>query len=180
MVPTSGEINVIEANAKVKAELYTRGIWSGKIVESDEKKSMMTYLLSLGTEFVLTNHDDDMFVAMIIALSILELEFGQANDWKSDPKSLPVIRDFFGGLPEKEVTRFYAKRISCGCLDSLYKNVKKQPSVGYCYNCRELKERRTLLICQGCNGIQYCSKECQQMNWSQHRRVCANMARQST
>lgn len=36
VVPTSGEINVIEANAKVRAELYARDIWNGKIEESDD------------------------------------------------------------------------------------------------------------------------------------------------
>lgn len=85
----------------------------------------MTYLFSLGTELVLTNREDEGVVAMIIALSILELEFGLVNDWTSDSKFCAVIRDFFGGWPKKEVTRFYAKRISCGCLDSLYKKVKK-------------------------------------------------------
>lgn len=36
MVQTSHKTNVIKVNAKVRAELYARDIWNGKIEESDD------------------------------------------------------------------------------------------------------------------------------------------------
>ena len=58
---------------------------------------------------------------------------------------------------EKSVIRFYAKRITCKCLEEKYKSVKAEakPKAGMCGCCHKCDDRKNLRMCTGCNST-YC------------------------
>jgi hypothetical protein len=82
-----------------------------------------------------------------------------------------TVRDLFHG-EEKEVIRFFTKRIRCSCLQAKYEIAKKLPSVGRCHGCKGKSKRKTLMLCGCCRIAQYCSYECQASHWPVHKAEC--------
>ena len=78
---------------------------------------------------------------------------------------------------EHTLISFFKKRISCSCLDGMYKQVKSMKKLGICYNfyctlpyCRA--ERNLMKSCSGCRSVNYCSRACQKMDWLRHKGYC--------
>ena len=72
---------------------------------------------------------------------------------------------------EREVIRFFTKRISCSCLKVRYKQIKvlHPKSKSRCDNCEQVKDRQSLMLCGRCKVCQYCSIECQKADWPKHK-----------
>jgi hypothetical protein len=49
---------------------------------------------------------------------------------------------------------------------------KTIPKVGFCWHCKDEKERVLLSVCSRCMIDQYCSRECQLANLSGHKKDC--------
>jgi len=112
--------------------------------------------------------------ACILACSVLILEnYAETNDVNASLYlAYPKKRDIDDG-GEREALRFFSKRISCTCLDSLYAQAKsEQRKVGRCYGCEMTFKRSTFEVCNGCRICQYCSKDCQRQHWSLHKGDC--------
>mmetsp|Transcript_22609 Transcript_22609/g.29047 ORF Transcript_22609/g.29047 Transcript_22609/m.29047 type:complete len:120 (+) Transcript_22609:3-362(+) len=76
---------------------------------------------------------------------------------------------------------FYRKRISCTCLAKKYKEVKSIKKMGYCNNDKcplpgRKVERSKMLYCTRCRYAYYCSRDCQEAAWSEHREECKERA----
>ena len=72
---------------------------------------------------------------------------------------------------------FFRKRIPCKCLDERYKEVKSITKMGLCanQNCslpNGMVERSKMLCCTQCCVANYCSRECQVVDWPGHKQYC--------
>ena len=72
---------------------------------------------------------------------------------------------------------FFRKRITCSCLDKKHKEVKSIKKMGYCNNDKcplpgGKVERSKMLYCTRCSVAYYCSRDCQEAAWSEHREIC--------
>ena len=75
---------------------------------------------------------------------------------------------------ERDLLKFYRKRLSCKCLKRMHLDARKViPKTGRCANCRIEKERVDLSVCSKCMVNQYCSKECQVAELSAHKTDCS-------
>mmetsp|Transcript_9211 Transcript_9211/g.18519 ORF Transcript_9211/g.18519 Transcript_9211/m.18519 type:complete len:114 (+) Transcript_9211:288-629(+) len=79
---------------------------------------------------------------------------------------------------------FYRKRITCSCLNEKYKEVKSIKKMGYCNNEKcplpgGKVERSKMLYCTRCSVEYYCSRDCQETHWSDHREVCKKKAEEN-
>ena len=77
---------------------------------------------------------------------------------------------------------FYRKRIPCDCLDEKYKEVKSIKKMGRCVNlyCSHPDgrvERSKMFSCTRCGVANYCSVECQKVDWKDHRVQCDHAAK---
>lgn len=71
------------------------------------------------------------------------------------------------------VFKFYRKRTTCKCLKKMHLEARTTtPKVGLCWYCKEEKERVLLSVCSRCMVDQYCSRECQVADWSEHKKDC--------
>jgi len=99
----------------------------------------------------------------------------QFLDGKSDivpPKETMKVNDILSGC-KRTAIRFFSKRISCSCLDDLYSEAKETLNkMGACRHCNQMKEHSALMECSRCEGAQYCSKECQVVDWPRHKEYC--------
>ena len=74
--------------------------------------------------------------------------------------------------------KFLRKRIPCSCLDIKYKEVKSLPRFGMCCNAECILpndgqvERNKMFSCSGCDEMHYCSRQCQNADWSRHKEWC--------
>ena len=76
---------------------------------------------------------------------------------------------------------FYRHRIPCSCLDEKYQEVKKITKLGHCLNPQcsisdNRVERSKTKYCSRCRCATYCSRECQEANWSRHKSDCDKFA----
>ena len=77
----------------------------------------------------------------------------------------------------KTVVSFLKKRIPCNCLDKKYKEVKFVTKMGMCANTKcslpdNKVERKKMFTCTGCSSANYCSPECQKIDWPAHKFEC--------
>ena len=73
----------------------------------------------------------------------------------------------------RDTVKFVTKRLPCACLKKLHHAARKNlAKVGACIGCRHQFPRSQLHVCTGCMISEYCSKECQLANWSQHKQYC--------
>ena len=79
------------------------------------------------------------------------------------------------------LVQFFRRRIPCSCLDEKYDEVKSITKMGYCYNLQcsipdKRAERSKTKYCSRCRNVAYCSRECQEANWSIHKADCDRFA----
>ena len=81
-------------------------------------------------------------------------------------------RDIYG-CNERDLLKFFRKRTDCSCLKKMHLEARKTlPKLGFCYHCRQVKKRSLLMVCSRCRIYQYCSRECQNAHWPEHKRDC--------
>ena len=84
---------------------------------------------------------------------------------------------------EHTLVRYIQKHIPCSCLDAKYEEVRGVKKIGLCSNpqCKipdHVAERSTMLCCTRCRRVNYCSAECQEVNWPWHKEFCEAMRRE--
>ena len=85
---------------------------------------------------------------------------------------------------EHTLVRYLQKRIPCSCLDAKYQEVKGIKKIGFCCNgqCKipdRITERSTMFYCTRCRFENYCSAECQKVQWhAGHKEECEKMRRE--
>eukprot|EP00985_Skeletonema_marinoi_P018059 scaffold10022_cov156-Skeletonema_marinoi.AAC.16 len=73
------------------------------------------------------------------------------------------------------LVKFLRKRIPCKCLDEKYQQVKSITKMGFCDGpqCRFPRvDRCKTFYCSRCRGVTYCSRKCQEADWTEHQVTC--------
>jgi len=143
--------------------------------DPNQRKMLISILLSMGTNALLIGgRRSDMIRAKVFISTILLLEhFEVKGDFGlAMVSSMQTAKDTTHG-EERELLRFFSKRISCSCLKDKYSDAKEsQQKMGICDRCQVKLERKSLMLCSRCKSIQYCSVECQHADWSNHKKLC--------
>lgn len=143
--------------------------------DPNQRKMLIDIMLSMGTNAILIGGTKpDKVKAKIFASTVLLLEhFGVKGDFGlAMVSSMQIAKDAVLG-EERDLLRFYSKRISCSCLKDKYTDAKEsQQKVGICDRCQMTLERKSLMLCSRCKSIQYCSVECQHADWPDHKKMC--------
>lgn len=156
---------------------------------SNEREIAMQTLLCAGANLILRDsHPSDIDSASGIAKVLVLIENSERIEKEGRVlgteaiaatilTALPSIRDLNEGDGNRELLRFYSKRLHCPCLNDRYIKEKKQSKKeGICDHCRVIKERKLLMVCAQCSVAQYCSKECQASDWRRHKPTCAGVS----
>ena len=143
------------------------------VKNSKLRNTALLIMASIGANIILDEQDKRRNErAIVVAGDILLMEAYQ-KDLKTARNIVRKIDELKGG-GQREVIRFFSKRIACNCLKQPYKEAKKaQPTrLGICANCGPDKDRKILKDCQRCKYVQYCSRECQKAHWPEHKLAC--------
>jgi hypothetical protein len=75
---------------------------------------------------------------------------------------------------EHTLVKYLRKNIPCTCLDEKYKEVKSITRMGLCCNPQcslpnRMAKRSTMLCCDRCRYVSYCSRSCQKADWPLHK-----------
>ena len=167
------------------------GIWSS-IVEAKNATSedyaevwkdvsmmkwVISYMLYHGTRCVLDDNVDfarDLAAVTRYFEQCIAVELNKTKaiiDW--------TAIDELYEADEHTLVKFFRKGIRCSCLDEKYKEVKCIPKMGRCYNVEctlpdGRVERSKMMCCSRCRQMTYCSRECQQASWANHKKFCNN------
>ena len=155
--------------------------------DADEtiRSAMRDVLLRWGQWIILdsvSNHDPSVRIKVAggIAAAVHMLE--NYDHSTNTVKNCFTLKndDIFLGC-ERLVVQFFAKRLDCPELKKVYKRVKlKKQKTGVCHTCHKRFSRCDLFYCTACGGQQYCSEECQKLNYSEHRQICGKLGRRLT
>ena len=112
------------------------------VCNSDEHRQMaIGILLSVGTNIILHRATEDHYkVARRIGMTILYVEYykgkGEFMDTTFHVATIKGTRSLPLGSSERDVLKFYSKRLTCLCLKEKYKQARKDlPKIGKCYRC---------------------------------------------
>lgn len=142
----------------------------------------MSVCLCLGTEAILGNNYDDA-IALAAYTRYFEqyiaVELRQTQALPNWPKIYETHNADLHTL-----VKFFRHRIPCSCLDEKYEEFKFITKIGFCYNpkCKFSfsegggMERSKTMYCSRCRCETYCSRECQEADWAEHKPNCDNDA----
>ena len=134
---------------------------------------MKTHLIYQGTALLLRSSSvlsNRTALVLAAAIDIMDVYMDDFLLPVSD-KRFTKNTDLLQGC-ELSLFFFYKYRIGCTCLDEKCASSAVQKSTGLCAHCNIRKECSQLLVCSGCNRVQYYSKECQVAHWSCHEEDC--------
>ncbi len=167
--------------------LFDENYESIAVVENSKLRNMALLIMaSIGANIILDEQDTRRNErAIIVAEDVLLME-AIKKDLKAPHygSNNPAVRNIFRtidklkGGGQREVIRFFSKRIACNCLKQPYEEAKKaQPTrLGNCAKCGPGKNRDNLMYCQRCKYVQYCSRDCQKAHWPEHKLVCETLS----
>ena len=140
---------------------------------------LISILLSKGTQMILEGDNRQAQLHAMLAFffeDYLEVEVRKTRGVPCPMKLLELKN-----ADEHTLVSYYRKRISCSCLDKKYKKVKSVKKMGWCCNktCSlpgRKVERSKMFSCTRCGYANYCSVECQRVNWKEHKENCGMAA----
>jgi hypothetical protein len=134
-------------------------------------EQIRSYALAKGVKFILDgNYDDARVYAM------LESHVKVFSRTTLPDQAFTQMFEL-SDADEHTLVQFFRKRIPCSCLDEKYKEVKSITKMGLCCNPEcPLPDRRAvrskMVYCTRCRNANYCSRECQEARWTEHKTVC--------
>eukprot|EP00984_Skeletonema_dohrnii_P001339 scaffold418_cov92-Skeletonema_dohrnii-CCMP3373.AAC.2 len=153
--------------------------------DSTKMETAISFLLSMGTQHVLDgkyDHGRNFATFARYFEQHVAVKLHQTQALMHWPKLYETYLASYssnenGYIPADMHTlvKFFRKRIPCCCLDAKYEEVKATAKMGLCFNlqCKFRRvERCKTMYCSRCRSVTYCSPECQEAHWSQHKPVC--------
>ena len=156
------------------------GVWNN----DKNRQSAIDTLVTFGTDLIIGANGEsyslnlEMAKESALAIQILEDHDGKCTDLTLTSLTPDNSSKAKNLCSDREIIRFYKKRINCGCLEDKYKQIKKDiPNrLRFCDNCEKFVERSTLMACASCKLTLYCSKTCQTQHWKKsHKEECSKI-----
>ena len=180
-VHTFGKVfNEAENHGELSSSLLAaRAATSDEFVEvwhnSAKTEMVISILLSKGTQDLLDGKYDDARKAAAFARQFEQHNatvLQQTHSLINWPK---IFEMYYADM--HTLVKFFWKRIPCSCLDEKCQEVKDITKMGYCWSphCKfpnRMMERNKTKYCSRCRNAVYCSRECQEADWSRHKCHC--------
>ena len=155
-----------------------RQVWDNATL----RKMASDIMVSIGTNYIMsTDNLNNEKKGLAVIISVLEQYNGNGKDGFNFAISKEyVVADDIRCGGEREIVRFFLKRISCTCLKAKYSLIKKsQPTrMSGCSICKQVKVRSSMMLCGLCRARQYCCNECQAADWPNHKGICRSIHEQ--
>ena len=174
--PGDGELlgKCMSAARNAVSEKYPE-IW----YDSSKLKLVISLFLTQGTEHVLRGNLKSArffaFLACYLEGYIAVCMEGKGVVARDEVKQIELLH---ADADEHTLVKYLRKNIPCSCLDEKYKEVKAMTKMGLCWNetCslpNRMAKRSTMLCCDRCRKVNYCSRKCQKADWPNHKKQCA-------
>mmetsp|Transcript_31481 Transcript_31481/g.53300 ORF Transcript_31481/g.53300 Transcript_31481/m.53300 type:complete len:275 (-) Transcript_31481:168-992(-) len=150
--------------------------------DSSKMKHILSYFSTVGTDHILNGDDDDARTTSAVIVVFEEFIASKVNKTKAGVCTQKLMEMVIAD--DHTLVSFFRKRITCSCLDKKHKEVKSIKKMGYCNNEKcplpdGKVERSKMLYCTRCRYAYYCSRDCQETHWSDHREVCKKKAEEN-
>jgi len=146
-------------------------------LDDSYRKLAIDILILIGANLMLCKNTAVFVTGREAAFAIVVLEkYEELHDFQSTLNCRVVsnkVRDLTVSNTDRDLLKFFRKRLNCSCLKKMHLEARKtQPKLGYCEYCKEVKERRLLMVCSRCRVSQYCSRDCHVAASPEHRLHC--------
>mmetsp|Transcript_31476 Transcript_31476/g.53286 ORF Transcript_31476/g.53286 Transcript_31476/m.53286 type:complete len:274 (-) Transcript_31476:303-1124(-) len=152
------------------------------LYDSSKMKHILSYFSLVGTQQILDGDDDAARITSAVIVVFEEFIASKVNKTKAGVCTQKLMEMVIAD--DHTLVSFFRKRITCSCLDKKHKEVKSIKKMGYCNNEKcplpdGKVERSKMLYCTRCRYAYYCSRDCQETHWSDHREVCKKKAEEN-
>eukprot|EP00984_Skeletonema_dohrnii_P018777 scaffold8854_cov97-Skeletonema_dohrnii-CCMP3373.AAC.2 len=161
--------DILTAARVASAEKYP-GVW----IDPSKMKRVISVCLSEATDEILNGIIGIAQGCAAVACYIEEfLAFiSGTNATHEQKKVLELLAADVHGL-----VKYLRERIPCNCLDDKYKKVKCSTKMGFCCNKKctlpdKVAEQKSMVYCTKCRTVNYCSRECLEAAWPEHKELC--------
>ena len=156
-----------------------------KVVDDDCERSLASNLLlryvrnAFLVQFKVAGEDwfgqcTQNEAAICSMVGALEIYGTYSDQTVKERRTINVTIRMWGGNG-LDLVKFVAKRLQCTCLKKLHNAMRKKVAkVGLCFGCQTQFPRSELYVCTGCMYAEYCSRDCQRADWSDHKEDCGN------
>ena len=144
--------------------------------DSTKLEIVISYLLCEGTEAFLSDKSHDRSRICATIARYFEQHIAVVLKQTQALPNWPKLEDTYKA-DEHTLVNFFRRRIPCCCLGEKYEDVKLIPKMGWCYSKQcsipdKRVERSETKYCSRCRNVTYCSRECQDADWSRHKPAC--------
>ncbi len=144
-------------------------------IYSSKMDTVISILLSSGTNHILDGDNKHARFNAIVVCFFEEWTAVKMRESKALVNWAKIVE--LDRADDHTLVQYFRKRIPCACLDKKYEEVKSVKKIGYCYNssCSQpgnLVERSKMFCCTRCGLANYCSVECQKVDWKSHKEFC--------
>lgn len=154
-------------------------VWSN----AEYRQLALCVFLNIGTNLILAGANEGpipkpaaVAVAREVSVATLMLECYDGEGGFQCAAHVPMASGTMMPLTqggERDILKFYSKRLSCACLKAKHKQARKTlPKTGICLHCKEEKGRSSLVTCGRCKVPFYCSRKCQVAHYPKHEDEC--------
>ena len=146
-------------------------------IDTKQRKLAIDIMSSVGTNSILIGGTKDDMIKMKVFINMIVLleQFALTGEFFSAMSAALVAPEMQNAVrgEQRDMLRFYSKRISCSCLKDKYTDAKEtQKKIGICDHCSRRLVRSSLMVCSRCRSCHYCSVGCQHADWPSHKEMC--------
>ena len=161
--------DILTAARVVSAEKYP-GVW----IDPSKMKRVISVCLSEATDEILNGIIGIAQGCAAVACYIEEFLAFISGTNATHEKRVLLAADVHG------LVKYLRERIPCNCLDDKYKKVKCSTKMGFCCNKKctlpdKVAERKSMVYCTKCRTVNYCSRECLEAAWPEHKELCESV-----
>ena len=172
-----GDLNVSQCLVTAQGatwDEFSDNVWK----DSTKLEIAISFYLFVGTQQCLHGNCDEARVNATFA-RFLEQHIAIYSKQMQALPNWPKIFETYDG-DDHTVVKFFRHRIPCSCLDEKYQEVKHITKSGFCFSPQcsisdKNVERSKAKYCSRCRCVTYCSLECQEAHWTNHKPDCDNL-----
>jgi hypothetical protein len=143
--------------------------------DSSKLKLVISSFISTGTQRVLTGDINDARTCAFLSCHLNEHIAVNLHGTNAMMDAAKIME--LASADECTLVKYLRENIPCNCLDEKYKQIKPITKMGICCNLQcsipgKTVEHSKMLYCTRCRWANYCSRECQEATWPDHKKIC--------
>ena len=179
----SGDNNMVAIDAATRTLNYAHVKFPDVLNNENNRVSARKSIIATGVGKLVDNYSNGKIACCAISLgcavTVMYIDAYSVSSHtplgridQRDAKTYLRSLDILNGC-QRSLVKFFHESIPCNCLDEVYSQLRSTtPKMGKCPGCQQMKDRKSIYVCTGCERVSYCNKACQLAHVPNHKDEC--------